>query len=233
MNEKGETRHGGREPRSNLFPLAVLLSGGGRSLQNLIYRSGPETPERARLPVEIRLVVSSRSDAGGLAIAAAAGIPTVTLRRCDFASTASYSDAVFAEARSAGAGLVVMAGFLCHLLIPADFQGRVINIHPSLIPAFSGQGFYGARVHEAVLEAGARVSGCTVHFVDDHYDHGPIILQRTVPVLDDDSAETLAARVFQEECQALPEAIRRLIAGEVRIDGERIRLSSPAAENTA
>ena len=98
-----------------------------------------------------------------------------------------------------------MGGFLKHVLIPADFENRVVNIHPALIPAFCGQGFYGHRVHEAVLDAGAKMSGCTVHFVDNVYDHGPIILQRTVPVLDDDTPDTLAARVFAAECEAYPE----------------------------
>jgi folate-dependent phosphoribosylglycinamide formyltransferase PurN len=103
-----------------------------------------------------------------------------------------------------------MAGFLHLVRIPADFAGRVINIHPSLLPAFGGQGFHGMHVHRAVLEQGCTVSGCTVHLVDDEYDHGRILLQETVPVLADDSPESLAARVFAAECRALPEAIRRI-----------------------
>ena len=106
-----------------------------------------------------------------------------------------------------------MAGFMHLVRIPADFTGRVINIHPSLLPAFGGRGFHGMNVHRAVLERGCTVSGCTVHLVDDEYDHGRVLLQRTVPVLADDSPESLAARVFAAECQTLPEAIQRIAAG--------------------
>ena len=117
-----------------------------------------------------------------------------------------------------------MAGFLQLVLIPEDFRNRVFNIHPALIPAFCGKGYYGHRVHEAVLASGAKVSGCTVHFADNEYDHGPIIVQRTVPVLDDDTAETLAQRVFVEECEAYPEAIRLFAEGRLRIEGKRVRI---------
>src|SRR4029077_20300386 len=99
-----------------------------------------------------------------------------------------------------------------------------MNIHPALLPAFGGKGMYGHRVHEAVLESGARISSCTVHFVDDHYDHGPIILQRTVPILDDDTPDTLAARVLEQECEAYPEAIRLFAEGKLRIEGRRVRI---------
>ena len=104
----------------------------------------------------------------------------------------------------------------------------MLNVHPALIPAFCGEGYYGSKVHRAVLEAGVKVSGCTVHFADDAYDTGPIILQRAVAVLDDDTVETLAARVFQEECKALPEAIALYAEGRLRLDGRRVRVVSPA-----
>jgi phosphoribosylglycinamide formyltransferase-1 len=189
-----------------LARLAVLISGTGRSLQNLI-----ELAAAGKLPVQIALVIASRAGAGGIEFARQAGIPVTVLARDPFNATRAYSEAIFAACRDADVQLVVLAGFLKHLLIPADFQRRVINIHPALLPAFGGQGYYGKRVHEAVLESGARRSGCTVHYVDDEYDHGPIILQRTVPVLDDDTAESLAARVFAQELIALPEAIRQLV----------------------
>ena len=118
---------------------------------------------------------------------------------------------------------MICGGFLALLKIPADFSGRVINIHPSLIPAFCGHGFHGSRVHEAALARGAKVSGCTVHFVDDEYDHGPIIIQHVVPVLDEDTPTELAARVFTAECEALPEAIRLFASGRLEIDGSRVR----------
>jgi len=115
-----------------------------------------------------------------------------------------------------------MAGFLKFVTIPTDFEWRVVNIHPALIPAVCGKGFYGLHVHKAVLDYGAKLSGCTVHFVDNQYDHGPIILQRTVPVLDDDTPESLAARVFEAECEAYPEALRWLASGRLRVEGRRV-----------
>jgi len=124
--------------------------------------------------------------------------------------------------REASVELVVMGGFLKHVRIPPDFEHRVVNIHPALIPAFCGKGFYGLRVHSAVLEYGAKVSGCTVHFADNQYDHGPIILQLTVEVRDDATPETLAHRVFAQECEAYPEAIRLFASGHLRILGRRV-----------
>ena len=106
--------------------------------------------------------------------------------------------------------------------VPDDFADRVMNIHPALIPAFCGKGFYGHRVHQAALETGVKVCGCTVHFADNVYDHGPIILQRAVPVLDDDTPDTLAARVFEQECEAYPEAIRLFAEGRLRVEGRRV-----------
>ena len=153
-----------------------------------------------------------------------AEIRTAVIERRAFDDEAAYSQAVFDECRAARVDLVVMGGFLKHVLIPADFENRVVNIHPALIPAFCGQGFYGHRVHEAVLEAGARISGCTVHFVDNLYDHGPVILQRTVPVLDDDTPDRLAARVFSAECEAYPEALRLIAGGKVTIDDGSVRI---------
>jgi len=186
--------------------LAVLLSGSGRTLENLLDRIAA-----GRLAATVAIVVASRPEVRGVDIARRAGVPVEVLPRED-RSTAAWSAAIFAACRSASAELVVMAGFLHLLEIPADFAGRVINIHPSLLPAFGGQGFHGEHVHRAVLERGCTVSGCTVHLVDDQYDHGRILLQATVPVLPDDSVSSLAARVFAAECDALPDAISRFQA---------------------
>jgi phosphoribosylglycinamide formyltransferase-1 len=199
------------------LPIAVLISGGGTTLRNLM-----ETHARGDLPVEFRLVVSSHRNAGGLKFAQEAYIATRVIERRAYDDVASFSKAVFGACRKAGAELVVMGGFLKHVLVPEVFQNRVINIHPALIPAFCGKGFYGRRVHEAVLAHGVKVSGCTVHFVDNEYDHGPIILQRTVPVHHNDTPESLAARVFAEECAALPEAIRLFAAGKLRVVDRRV-----------
>lgn len=171
-------------------------------------------------------MISSRPDAGGLEIARNAGIETHIIRKLDFGKdAAAYSLAMFDPCRRAGVDLVVMGGFLQHVLIPDDFMNRVINIHPALIPSFCGKTMYGLHVHAAALDYGVKVSGCTVHFVDNQYDNGPILLQRTCPVLDNDTPETLAARVFAEECEALPDAIRSIGSGNVHVKGRRVSQS--------
>lgn len=190
---------------NTLLPIAVLISGGGTTLKNLIDRKAQNT-----LPVDFRLVVSSNPKAKGLDYAQESSIPTRVIRKKDFVDGQAHSDAMFEAIRESGAKLVVMGGYLEHLLIPSDFEKRVINIHPSLIPAFCGKGMYGLYVHQAAIEFGVKVSGCTVHFVDNQYDHGPILLQRTCEVLDGDTPETLQRRVFELERDALPDAINKI-----------------------
>lgn len=191
--------------------LAVLISGGGTTLRNLL-----EKIAAGELDAEVRVVISSNPAAGGLEFARRADIPSVIIERKSYETTAEFSQAIFDACRTAESHAVAMGGFLKHVEIPPDFENRVLNIHPSLIPAFCGQGFYGQRVHQAVLDEGCKESGCTVHFVDNQYDHGPIILQKKVPVLPGDTAETLAARVFTAECEAYPRALRMFAAGELR-----------------
>ena len=186
--------------------LAILLSGSGRTLENLL-----EEIAVGRLPASVEVVISNRGDVRGVEVARRAGVPTHVLPKGS-KPLAAWSDEIFAACRSARADLVVMAGFLQLVEIPADFTGRVINIHPALLPAFGGKGFHGMHVHRAVLARGCTVSGCTVHLVDNEYDHGRILLQTTVSVLPDDTPESLAARVFAAECRALPEVIRRFAA---------------------
>jgi len=185
--------------------LAILLSGSGRTLENLI-----EWIADGRLTATVEIVIASRGDVRGVEVARRAGLPTHVLPKSN-TPLAAWSDAIFNVCRAVDAELVVMAGFLQLVEIPSDFAGRVINIHPALLPAFGGKGFHGMHVHRAVLERGCTVSGCTVHLVDNEYDHGRILLQKTVPVLPDDTPESLAARVFAVECHALPEAISRFI----------------------
>jgi phosphoribosylglycinamide formyltransferase 1 len=204
-----------REP----IRLAVLLSGGGTTLQNLLDRCAD-----GRLRARVVQVVSNRADALGLERARAAGIAAAVVDRKACGTPEAFSARIFDLCRAAGAELVCLGGFLQLILIPDDFRGRVLNVHPALIPAFCGKGFYGRRVHEAVLAYGAKVSGCTVHFADNEYDHGPIVLQRPVPVLDDDTAETLAARVHEQENAAYPEAIRLFAEGRLKIDGRKVRI---------
>jgi formyltetrahydrofolate-dependent phosphoribosylglycinamide formyltransferase len=199
--------------------LAVLLSGGGTTLQNFLDRIGD-----GRLRAKIVMVVSNKADAFGLERAKRSGIRTTIVERKKCPSVEEFSQKIFDNCRESKADLICMAGFLQLIRIPDDFAGRVMNIHPALIPAFCGKGFYGHHVHEAALEAGVKVSGCTVHFADNVYDHGPIILQRTVPVLGNDTEDTLAARVFEQECEAYPEAIRLFAEGKLKVEGRKVRI---------
>ncbi len=188
----------------------MLISGGGTTLRNLIDKI-----HHRKLDAHIELVISSTAHAYGLQIAEEYGLPNAVVSWRDLGSDAIASRRLFDLCREANPHLVVCGGFLKKLVIPPDFENRVVNIHPGLIPKHCGKGFYGRRVHEAVLAAGDPVSGCTVHFVDNEYDHGPMILQRQVPVLPGDTPETLAARVFEAECEAYPEALALYAAGKI------------------
>ena len=201
------------------LPIAVFLSGSGTTMQNLL-----DIRARGALPVRIVQVIASKVGVGGIEKAKLAGLPVEVVARKSFPSTEAYSAHLFETCRAAGAKLVCLAGFLQLLRIPDDFHDRVLNIHPSLLPAFGGKGMYGHHVHEAVLAFGAKVSGCTVHFADNEFDHGPIVMQRAVPVLDDDTPESLAARVFEQECIAYPEAVRLFAEGRIRVTGRSVRI---------
>lgn len=200
--------------------LAVLLSGAGTTLQNLIDRSHMGDP------YEILVVIGSKPDAYGLERARRAGIPAVCVSKKEHKDADAYSAALWAEIRKHPVDIVVLAGFLHMIRVPEDFRHRIVNIHPALLPAFGGKGMYGPHVHEAVLEYGAKITGCTVHFVDEQYDTGPIILQRVVPVLDNDTPETLQARVQEAEREALPEALRLIAEGRVRVEGRGVRIAA-------
>lgn len=202
--------------------LGVLISGGGTTLLNFLKQR-----DERRFDIEVPVVIASRSDCGGVARARQAGLNVEILSPRKFSDVDAFSRAVFDVLDKAGADLATLAGFLSLLRIPEAWRGRVMNIHPALIPAFCGHGYYGHRVHEAVLQRGAKVSGCTVHFADNEYDHGPIIVQRCVPVLDGDTPDTLAARVFAAECEAYPEAIRLFAAARLEIDQRRVRVLPP------
>lgn len=206
-------------PFARPIRLGVLISGGGTTLANFV-----EQIAAGELSAEIALVVASRANCGGVARAQKAGLRCEILERQAFAGVAEFSRAVFDLCREAHVDLVTLAGFLSLIEVPADFEYRVMNVHPALIPAFCGTGFYGHRVHEAVLARGARVSGCTIHFADNDYDHGPIITQTAVEVHDDDTADSLAARVFAAECRAYPEAIRLYAQGRLEVRDNRVRV---------
>lgn len=203
----------------NPIRLGVLISGGGTTLTNFLKQI-----DAGRLNAEVSLVIASR-DCAGVAKAEAAGLRCEVLPRWTFSSTADFSAALFGLLRDADVELVTFAGFLSLVNIPPDFELRMMNIHPALLPSFGGKGMYGHHVHEAVLARGCKVSGCTVHFADNEYDHGPIILQRCVPVREDDTPDRLAARVFEAECEAYPEAIRLYAEGRLRVEGSRVRIA--------
>jgi phosphoribosylglycinamide formyltransferase 1 len=197
--------------------LVALISGGGTTLQNLIDRIAAGT-----LDATIAGVVSSRADALGVERARRANIPlsVVTGR------SPRFSEDVWNAVRQFAPDLICFAGWLHLVPIPSDYRHRVLNIHPALLPAFGGKGMYGRRVHEAVLASGAKVSGCTVHFADDAYDSGPILVQKCVPVKEGDDPDTLAARVFEAECEAYPEAIQLVASGRVKVEGKRVVITA-------
>ena len=185
--------------------LAVLLSGSGRTLENFLERR-----DDGALPVDIVGVVSSRGDVRGVDIARDAGLPVTVLRRRDFPDQAAHNAAIAAWLQPRRPQIVALAGYLCYFIRPAWFAGPVVNIHPALLPAHGGQGMYGDRVHAAVLAAGDAESGCTVHHVDEQYDHGAVIAQARVPVLPGDDVPALAARVFAAECDLYPRVLADL-----------------------
>ncbi len=198
--------------------VGVLLSGNGTSLENLF-----EHIDAGRVPARVVSVISSKENAGGLARAEKRGVPAVAVPRKRFADTKSFNDALHAELARHDVELVALLGFLSVFEPRERYRGRAINVHPALIPSFCGKGLYGHRVYEAVLARGVKVTGATVHFVDDEYDHGPIISQRAVPVQDDDTPETLAARVQAVERELVPEAIRAFAEGRLVLEGTRVR----------
>ncbi len=204
--------------------LAVLLSGSGTTLQNFIDLAAAD-----ELPGEVVKVVSSRSDAFGLERARRAGIPGAVVRRKDFASLEEFSIAAWKEIEAQDIDLMLFAGFMVQLAIPPKWSGRVMNVHPALLPSFGGKGMYGHFVHEAVLEEGCKITGATVHFVDNEYDRGPIVVQKAVEVREDDDADALAERVQAAEREIYPQAIRLYAAGRLELKGRHVRVSGEAS----
>lgn len=205
-------------PRHDPMPLAVLISGSGSTMQNLAERISA-----GQLNATISIVISSKENAGGVNLAQELGLPVFVVPRKAYETAEAFSDHVFGMIRDAQADLVCLAGFLSLLAIPEDFILRVINVHPALLPAFGGEGMYGKRVHQAVIDAGCKITGCTVHFCDQSYDTGPILHQRACAVHDDDTPDALAGRVSQEERLAYPEAINRLANEQLELAGRRIQ----------
>lgn len=198
--------------------IAVFASGSGSDFQSVI-------DENEREPFcEISLLVASKEGIYALERAKAHNIEAIVRSKKDFPSNKEMFEDIIRELNARNIDFVVLAGYLNMIAenFVKAFPDRIINIHPSLIPSFCGKGYYGLNVHRAALEYGVKISGCTVHFVDEHYDSGAIILQRCVPVLEDDTPETLQARVLEEEHRALPEAVRLLTTGKVRKEGRKV-----------
>lgn len=196
-----------------------MISGGGRSLQNLIGRIASGT-----LHARIAVVIASLSKIKGVQVARDAGLPLEIVRKQDYPDCHALSLAIVDALERHGVQLTLQAGWTCFWHMPDRWYGRVLNIHPALLPKFGGKGYFGHHVHEAVLAAGETESGCTVHFANNEYDAGPIILQRKVPVLKDDTPDTLAARVFEQECIAYPQAIRLFAEDRLRLVGNRVEI---------
>jgi phosphoribosylglycinamide formyltransferase-1 len=201
--------------------LGVLISGGGRTLLNIL-----EQIKQGRLNAEVAVVISSRSTVAGVERARNAGLDVKIIRKKDYRDVEEFSKRIEEELAAANVDLVVQGGWLCFWKIPARYENRVMNIHPALLPSFGGQGMWGHHVHEAVLAAGCKVSGCTVHFCTNEYDEGPIIVQRACEVKDDDTADTLAARVFEQECIAYPQAIKLFAEGRILVQNGTVKIKS-------
>jgi len=198
--------------------LGVLVSGGGTTLRNFIDKIA-----EGALDAEIVVVISSRPGVYALERAGNAGIPAEVVNRKEYDSVEAFSEAITAVLDKYGVELATLAGFLSLYRIPYSYLGRVLNIHPALLPGHGGKGYYGDRVHAVVLESGDRESGCTVHFADNVYDHGPIAVQKRVPVLPGDTVETLKKRVFEQECIAYPEAINLFASGKLDALAAKLR----------
>jgi len=192
--------------------LAVLLSGSGSTLENLIQRSKAGT-----LNAEVVVVVSSRSDAYGLERARNHGVDAHVIASRECRDFDVLSERTWEAVRDYKPDLIILAGYMCMFRVPPGYDNRILNVHPALIPLFCGKGFYGHHVHEAVIKAGMKVSGCTVHLVNNEYDKGPIVVQKTVPVYFEDTPDTLAERVMAAEREALPEAINLYAANRLEV----------------
>ncbi len=206
---------------SKTLNLAILISGSGTTLQNIIDKINDNS-----LNAKIQVVVCNSPDAYGIKRAEQNNIPTAIVQHKGRNQTKTFSNTIIKEIEKYPVDLIILAGFLHLFKIPDSYAGKVMNIHPGLIPSFCGKGYYGHHVHTAAIESGVKISGCTVHFVDNEYDRGPIIIQRTVHVNADDTPDTLAQKVFKEECIAYPEAIRLFAEGKLEIDEGKVRISN-------
>jgi phosphoribosylglycinamide formyltransferase 1 len=199
--------------------IAVFASGRGSNLMAIL-----KAIEEGKLKARVVVVISNNSSAGALEIARSKGIDALHISRRQFSSDSEYADKILSELRKRNVELVVLAGYMKKIPaeVVSEYRNRILNIHPALLPSFGGQGMYGINVHKAVIESGVKITGVTVHIVDEEYDHGPIVLQRAVEVKDDDTPETLAERVLKVEHEVYPEAIRLFVEGKVNVFGRKV-----------
>lgn len=199
--------------------MGVLASGRGSNLRAIV-----EAIDQGRLNAQVRVVVSNKAQAGALDFARQRGVPAIFLSPEEYPSPETFDQKLLQVFEAHGVDFVALAGYL-KLISPAmiaRYRNRIVNIHPALLPSFGGKGMYGLRVHEAVLDYGCKVTGVTVHIVDEQYDHGPVVLQRCVEVRDDDTPETLAERVLRIEHQIYAEALQLFAEGRVKVVGRRV-----------
>jgi len=221
QNQKPCPRVSRHKSGQRAIRLGMLISGGGTTLMNIL-----EYIKASRLNAEVAVVISSRSTVAGVERAEKAGLVVKIIRKKDYSNIDEFSERIEDELVAANVDLVVQGGWLCLWKIPDRYENRVMNIHPALLPSFGGQGMWGHHVHEAVLKAGCKISGCTVHFCTNEYDKGPIIVQQTCPVKDGDSPDSLAARVFEQECIAYPQAIDLFAEGRISVQDGVVKVKS-------
>lgn len=219
LKSAGEGTGGTIEPMPNPIRLAILASGSGTTFQNFLDQIAA-----GHLNAQCAILIASRPGIKAIDRAMAAKVPHALVDRKQFSTLSEFSQQVFQYINQARPDLICLAGWLSMLQIPLEWRDRIMNIHPALLPSFGGKGMYGGKVHQAVIAHGCKLSGCTVHFVDDQYDNGPIILQRACPVMEGDTPEMLAHRVFEEEKIAYPEAIGLYQEGRLRIEDRRVRV---------
>ncbi len=201
---------------------AVFASGGGTDFQSLI-----DAVEDGRIKAKICRLIAGKPDIYAIERAKNAGIPVTVVKKSDYATAEAFDEATLAALNEAAADFAVLAGYLS-IIGPktiAAYKNRIINVHPALIPSFCGMGYYGGRVHKAVVESGVKISGATIHFVDEVADHGPIIMQEAVAVRFEDTPEDVAARVLALEHNMLPRAVALMAEGRLSVQGERVKVS--------
>ena len=204
---------------NSALQIGFMIGGGGSTLLNVF-----DHIERGDLPAAIPLVISSREKAAGVGRARQRGLHVQVINAESAGSQQAADTEIARKFQDAGVELICMGGYMRLFEVPIAFHNRVMNVHPALLPAFGGKGMYGKRVHQAVIDHGCKVSGCTVHFVDGQYDNGPIIVQKTCPVTEHETAESLARKVGELERLAYPEAIRLFAKKRITVDGRRARI---------